>query len=110
MSNLSYKDRCIIIRSASDEVDEYDNIRQYTVYNGECDFQPGGQTAGSIMVYNDKVYLDGVIEVRSNDEIEIRPYLGIGRKGVVSLVNFLMLDMTGDCLTEIEVKQSTEII
>ena len=48
MSDLSYRDHCIITRSTG-EVDEYDNLVSEEIYNGECDFQPGGQTAFSVL-------------------------------------------------------------
>lgn len=108
MSDLSYHDNCVITRSTG-ETDEWDNLVSEEIYSGVCDFQPGGQQAGSIMTYTDKVYIHGVIEARSNDSIDITPQFGIGRKGVIEYVNFLGLDLTGDCETEISIKQSVEI-
>lgn len=107
MSDLSYNDKCVITRSTG-EVGEYDNLVSEEIYSGVCDFQPGGQQAGSIMTYTDKAYIHGVIEARSNDSIDITPQYGIGRKGVIEYVNFLGLDLTGDCETEISIKQSVE--
>lgn len=107
MSDLSYRDRCVITRPTG-EVDEYDNFVSEEIYSGECDFQPGGQQSGLIMLYTDKVYIHGVILARSNDEIDVTPQFGIGRKGIIEYVNFLPLDLTGDCETEISIKQSTE--
>ena len=43
-----------------------------------------------------------------NDEIEVTTELGRKRKGVVKLANDLGLDLTGDYITEIEIKQSVE--
>lgn len=107
MSDLSYKDQCVITRSTG-EYDEWDNPLTEEIYNGVCDFQPGGQQAGAIMTYTDKVYIKGVILARSNDLIDVTPQMGIGRKGIIEYVNFLLLDLTGDCETEISIKQSTE--
>lgn len=107
MSDLSYNDRCVITRPTGEE-DECNNPLLQDIYNGECDFQPGGQQSGSIMIFTDKVYINGVVKARSNDLIDITPQYGIGRKGVIEYVNFLPLDITGDCETEISIKQSTE--
>lgn len=105
---LSYNDHCVITRSTN-EVDEYGTlVEAKEIYNDVCDFQPGGQQAGSIMTYTDKVYIQGVIPARSNDSIDITPQYGIGRKGVIEYVNFLGLEITDDCVTEISIKQSTE--
>ena len=107
MSYLSYRDHCIITRSAG-EVDEYDNLVSEEIYNGECDFQPGGQTALSIITHNDVVYLPRQVMVYENDSIAVTTQTGRKREGVVKLSNDLGLDLTGDWVTEIEIKQSTE--
>ena len=107
MSDLSYRDHCIITRSTG-EVDEYDNLVSEEIYNGECDFQPGGQTALSIITHNDVVYLPRQVMVYENDSIAVTTQTGRKREGVVKLANDLGLDITGDWVTEIEIKQSTE--
>lgn len=107
MSYLSYRDHCIITRSTG-EVDEYDNLVSEEIYNGECDFQPGGQTALSIITHNDVVYLPRQVMVYENDSIVVTTQTGRKREGVVKLANDLGLDLTGDWVTEIEIKQSTE--
>lgn len=107
MSYLSYRDHCIITRSTG-EVDEYDNLISEEIYNGECDFQPGGQTALSIITHNDVVYLPRQVMVYENDSIAVTTQTGRKREGVVKLANDLGLDLTGDWVTEIEIKQSTE--
>ena len=107
MSYLSYRDHCIITRSTG-EVDEYDNLVSEEIYNGECDFQPGGQTALSIITHNDMVYLPRQVMVYENDSIAVTTQTGRKREGVVKLANDLGLDLTGDWVTEIEIKQSTE--
>lgn len=107
MSYLSYRDHCIITRSTG-EVDEYDNLISEEIYNGECDFQPGGQTALSIITHNDVVYLPRQVMVYENDSIVVTTQTGRKREGVVKLANDLGLDLTGDWVTEIEIKQSTE--
>lgn len=107
MSDLSYKDHCVITRSTG-EVGEYDQFVSEGVYNGVCDWQPGGQTSLSIITHNDVVYLPGQVMVRENDEISVTNRHGRQRDGVVKLANDLDLDLTGDCVTEIEIKQSTE--
>lgn len=107
MSYLSYRDHCIITRSTG-EVDEYDNLISEEIYNGECDFQPGGQTALSIITHNDMVYLPRQVMVYENDSIAVTTQTGRKREGVVKLANDLGLDLTGDWVTEIEIKQSTE--
>lgn len=107
MSDLSYKDHCVITRSTG-EVGEYDQFVSEEAYNGVCDWQPGGQTSLSIITHNDVVYLPGQVMVRENDEISVTNRHGRRRDGVVKLANDLDLDLTGDCVTEIEIKQSTE--
>ena len=107
MSDLSYRDHCIITRSTG-EVDEYDNLVSEEIYNGECDFQPGGQTALSIITHNDVVYLPRQVMVYENDSIAVTTQTGRKREGVVKLANDLGFDITGDWVTEIEIKQSTE--
>ena len=107
MSDLSYRDHCIITRSTG-EVDEYDNLVSEEIYNGECDFQPGGQSALSIITHNDVVYLPRQVMVYENDSIAVTTQTGRKREGVVKLANDLGLDLTGDWVTEIEIKQSTE--
>lgn len=107
MSELSYNDHCVISRSTG-EVDEYDNLVSEEIYSGVCDFQPGGQTSLSIITHNDVVYLPCAVMVMENDDIEVTTGLGRRRKGVVRLANDLGLDITGDFVTEIEIKQSVE--
>lgn len=107
MSDLSYPDKCIITRSTG-EIDEYDNLVSVEIYNGVCDFQPGGQTSLSVITHNDVVYLPLAVMVQENDLIFVTTALGRKREGVVRLANDLGLDLTGDYVTEIEIKQSVE--
>ncbi len=107
MSDLSYRDHCMITRSTG-EYDEWDNPLMEGIYDGVCDFQPGGQTALSIISHNDVVYLPKHVMVLENDTITVTTQLGRKREGVVKLANDLGLDLTGDWVTEIEIKNSTE--
>lgn len=108
MSDLSYKDHCVITRS-SGEVNEYGELLNgEVIYSGVCDFQPGGQTALSIITHNDVVYLPTQVMVCENDNISVTTQTGRKREGIVQLANDLGLDLTGDWNTEIEIKQSTE--
>ncbi len=107
MSDLSYRDHCWITRSTG-EYDEWDNPLTEEIYNGVCDFQPGGQTSLSIISHNDVVYLPKAVMVEENDKISVTTQLGRKREGIVKLTNDLGLDLTGDWVTEIEIKQSTE--
>ena len=107
MSELSYNDHCRITR-ATHEVDEWDNPIVTEIYNDRCDFQPGGQTALSIITHNDVVYLPEKVMVLENDIIVVDTQYGRRREGIVKLANDLGLDILGDCITEIEIKQSTE--
>lgn len=108
MSDLSYNDRCVITRDTGEQDEWNIPLAPKEIYKGVCDFQPGGQQSGSIMIFTDKVYIHGVVKARSNDLIDVTPQYGIGRKGIIEYVNFLPLDITGDCETEISIKQSTE--
>lgn len=107
MSELSYNDHCVITRSAG-EVDKYHNLVAEEIYNGACDFQPGGQTAFSIITHNDVVYLPRAVMVEENDSIAVTTALGRKREGIVGNVSDLGLDLTGDYVTEIEIKQSVD--
>lgn len=107
MSDLSYPDKCVITRSTG-EPNEFDEIEVEEIYNDKCDFQGGGQSFNKIMTYNDKVYLPRFVAVESNDDIVVTTEAGRIRKGVVKSVNDLPLDLTGDYVTEIEIKQSVE--
>lgn len=107
MSDLSYRDHCRIMRGTG-EYDKYDNAVLEEIYDGKCDFQPGGQTSLSIISHNDVVYLPKAVMVQENDKIAVTTQLGRRREGVVKLANDLGLDLTGDWVTEIEIKQSTE--
>lgn len=107
MSNLSYPDKCIITRDTG-EVDEFDNLIVEEIYNGICDFQPGGQTSLSVLTHNDVVYLPKAMMVMENDIIAVTTKLGRKREGVVKLANDLGLDLTGEYVTEVEIKQSVE--
>lgn len=107
MSDLSYPDQCVISRLTG-ESDEWDNLATEEIYRGVCDFQPGGQTSLSIITHNDVVYLPKAVMVKENDIIAVTTALGRKREGVVRLANDLGLSLTGDYVTEIEIKQSVE--
>lgn len=108
MSDLSYPDKCVITRSTG-ESNEFDQLLDSEeIYSGKCDWQQGGQTSQSIITHNDVVYLPGYVMVKDNDEIFVTNRHGRQRKGVVKLANDLDLDLTDDCVTEIEIKQSVE--
>lgn len=108
MSDLSYRDHCRITRDTG-EYDEWDvPIDPIEIYDGKCDFQGGGQTPLSIVTHNDVVYLPLHVMVETNDIIKVTTDLGRKREGIVGNVNDLGLDPTGDWITEIEIKQSTE--
>lgn len=110
---LSYNDWCKIKRNALDDegnsiYDEWDNPLMEDIYDDCCDFQGGGQTALSIVSHRDTVYIPKHVLVEVNDVIEVTTQYGRKRKGVVGNVNDLGLDMSGDCITEIEIKNSEE--
>lgn len=107
MSDLLFPDTCIITRS-TDSIDEYGNLENVEIYNGKCDFQGGGQTSQSIVTHNDVVYLPQAVLVEENDNIFVTTALGRKRNGIVRLANDLGLQLTGDYVTEIEIKQSVE--
>lgn len=107
MSDLSYRDHCVITRSTG-EYDEWDVAVTEEIYNDRCDFQGGGQTALSVVSHRDVVYLPEHVLVEVNDIIEVTTQFGRKRKGVVGNVNDLGLDLLGDCITEIEIKNSEE--
>lgn len=46
--------------------------------------------------------------VTENDIIAVTTALGRRREGIVKLANDLGLDLTGEYVTEVEIKQSTE--
>ncbi len=113
MSDLSYPDHCMITHPLINEkgqiaTDEFGNPILEEIYDGVCDFQPGGQTSLSIISHNDVVYLPKAVMVMENDNIAVITRSGRKREGVVKLANDLGLDLTGDYVTEIEIKQSTE--
>ena len=54
------------------------------------------------------VYLPKAVMVLENDNITVTTALGRKREGVVKLANDLGFDLTGDYVTEIEIKQSVE--
>lgn len=106
MLELSYNDFCTITRGDG-TYDEWDNPVSEVIYEGVCDFQPGGQTSMSVVSHNDVVYLPKQVLVLENDVIEVRAKSGRTRQGVVKLANDLELDMFSDeYITEIEIKQS----
>lgn len=107
MSELSYPDKCVITRSTG-EIDEYDNLVSAEIYNGACDFQPGGQTSLSVITHNDVVYLPKAVMVLENDMISVTTALGRKREGIVKIANDLGIDLLGNYVTEIEIKQSVE--
>lgn len=104
MSSLSYPDKCVITRNTG-ETDEFDNYLSKEIYNGVCDFQAGCQTDLSIISHNDVVYLPEAVMVLENDNIKVTTALGRKREGVVRLAKDLGLDLTGNYVTEIEIKQ-----
>ena len=106
MSMLSYNDHCVITRMNG--VDEYDEPIVEEIYNDRCDFQPGGQTALSIITHNDVVYLPRQVMVVENDLITVISQTGRKREGVVKIANDLGFDLMEEWVTEIEIKQSTE--
>ncbi len=113
MSDLSYKDHCCITRACVGEngrpiFDEYDEPKVEVIYDDKCDFQPGGQTPLSIVTHNDTVYIPKAIMAQENDVISVTTQLGRKREGIIKLANDLGLDLAGDWVTEIEIKQSVE--
>ena len=107
MELIKFEDDVTITRDGV-EVDEYDNLVREEIYSGVCDFQPGGQTSLSIVTHNDVVYLPKAVMVQENDSISVETALGRKREGIVKLANDLGLDLTGEYVTEIEIKQSVE--
>ncbi len=104
---LTYRDHCTISRPSLDR-DEWGGENVTLIYDGVCDFQPGGQTSLSIVTHNDVVYLPRAVMVKSNDIIEVEPLIGSKRKGVVNIPKNLGLELDGSWVTEIEIKQAVE--
>ena len=102
---LDYPDRCVVTRDGN-ETDRFERRVKSEVYNGPCDFQPGGQTSLSVVTSNDVVYLPGYIPVAINDEVEVTTELGETRRSVVCVANKLKLSINASIVTELELKQS----
>lgn len=108
MSDLSYNDFCIITRTTH-ETDRFDEpLADEEVYRGRCDFQPGGQTALSIVTSNDVVYLPEGRKIRPGDMIRVEPRLMEPREGSVKNAKVIEIELTGEIETEIEIIHSTE--
>lgn len=105
MGYLSYPDKCIITR-ATEDVDEYGSVVATEIYDGVCDFHAGSQSSLKPIAYSDIVYLPQAVMIEENDMISVTTSLGRTREGVVAYVNDLGLDLTGDYITEIGIKQS----
>ena len=110
---LSYPDHCTILRPTG-ERDEYDNEIVTTLYDDECDFQPGEQTRGMIAVRtSDKIYIPGLIRTADGDMISNGDVVDwvteSGRKfhGIVDEANDVKIELDGSWVTEIEIKQGT---
>lgn len=107
MSDLSYPDKCVITRSTG-ETDEWDNLVSEEIYSGVCDFQPGGQTALSIVTKNAVIYLPRAVMVLEGDVVDVTSKLGRTLHGIATAPQNLESELMGDCVTEIEIKQGTE--
>lgn len=105
MGYLSYPDKCVITR-AIEEVDEYGSVVATEIYNGVCDFHAGSQSSPKPITYSEIVYLPQAVMIEENDMISVTTSLGRTREGVVAYVNDLGLDLTGDYIIEIGIKQS----
>mgnify|MGYP001100968380 CR=1 FL=1 len=89
---LSFPDKCVIARERNG-YDEYDEpLAPEVIYDGECDYQPGGQTALSIVTKN-------VVDVTTK--------LGRTLHGIATAPQDLESELMGDWTTEIEIKQGT---
>ncbi len=113
MDLITFKDHCAITRPKVDEygnrlTDEYDEQIMEKVYEGDCNYQAGGQTNLSIVVRNDQVYLpSNDVMVYAGDVIDVETSRGRKRTGVVSTARDIEMPLTHELLTKIEIKQGT---
>lgn len=108
MTILSYPDRCVVTRERNG-YDKYgEPIAPEEIYNGKCDFQPGGQTALSIVTKNAVVYLPRAVMVLEGDVVDVTTKLGRALHGIATAPQDLESELAGDCVTEFEIKQGTE--
>ena len=77
------------------------------IYSGECDYQPGGQTALSIVTKNAVVYLPKAVMVLEGDVVDVTTKLGRTLHGIATAPQDLESELMGDWTTEIEIKQGT---
>lgn len=107
MSDLSYPDHCIITRERNG-YDKYDEpLKPEVIYDDKCDYQPGGQTALSIVTKNAVIYLPRAVMVLEGDVVDVTSRLGRTLHGIVTAPKDLESELMGDCVTEFEIKQGT---
>lgn len=105
MAMLSFPDKCVIARERNG-YDEYDEpLAPEVIYDGECDYQPGGQTALSIVTKNAVVYLPKAVMVLEGDLVDVTTKLGRTLHGIATAPQDLESELMGDWTTEIEIKQ-----
>lgn len=103
MGLIKFKDRCKVLRVVGkDEVWEQELTE--TIYEGECNYQQGGQTALSVTVRDDVVFIPSLVVVRQNDIVEIESFLGEKFKGVVKKPRPMQFDTFSNSTTKVELK------
>jgi hypothetical protein len=107
MEYIKFDDTCKVLRPTK-EKDEYDNYITEVVYEGECNYQKGGQTSLSIVTRNDVVYLpSNEAIVKENDTVTGTTFNGREFTGVVKVARDIRMPISGEEYTKIELTRAT---
>jgi hypothetical protein len=107
MELIKFDDYCRVLR-VTGERDELDNEQFETLYDDKCSYQEGGQTALSIISRDDMVYFPEVVSATTNDIVEAVTQSGRKERGVVKKARDIILPVTGEKFTVLELKQASE--
>lgn len=113
MALIEYRDRIRVSRPLRDEkgdamYDEYDEPMTEKVYEGACSYQKGGQTSLSRKASNDQVYIPGLPAMMYiGDIVDVVTETGREVHGVVGNVRDIIMPLSRDSMTELEIKQAT---
>lgn len=108
MKLIAFEDKCVIKRRLG--ADEYDESIMESIYSGECCYQEGGYSnAQRMFVRNPILFLPEVsVLVNANDIVEITTKFGRKLTAIVARPREIVMPITRDRITMLELKQATE--
>lgn len=104
MQLIQFEDN-IKVERATDEKDDWGNVKTELVYEGKGRYQQGGQVYSGLLITNSILFFPKDLFLKENDVVFVTLHNGRVKRGVIGNPRYIKMPITGDRYSRFELKQ-----